>query len=824
MLAGEYRGEAVMSHMVDRARRCAAGCSMALLGVAALAPAVAQATSQLGAFAPQMGSASSHAAKLGAGDGRVTNAAQPAISTQASANIALGQGTLTDFAIVSGLVNPVTGPGAGTVTFLLYGPDDASCATPIETYAGVALALSGSQGTALSPAFTPIAPGSYSWRAFYSGDVNNLGVAGACNAPNESTSVGFAQPTITTQASPSVALGGGVLSDVATVNGLVNPVMSAAAGKVTFRVYGPNDATCAAPAMTFSDVGIVLDDAHTHGTATSPSFTPAFVGTYRWRAFYSGDTRNAAVAGPCNAPDESTVVTVPQSSIETIASPGVVLGAGSLTDRATVSGLVGANAGTVEFRVYGPDDASCATLVESFSGVALTMDASQTTGAATSAAYTPRAAGTYRWRAFYSGDASNLPASGPCNAPNESATVTAPQSPPPPPPSPSRGTPAISTLASPGIVLGGSISDTATVTGRIAPVAGSTVEFRLFGPDDATCASAPAFTSKVALSSDGTATSASFAPGRAGTYRWRAFYSGDANNDAVSGRCDAPGERVVVSPPDGPQITSAELTASPRVGAPARLVVTASDDMRPIAGMRVRLDEPLGALAVSGCAAPTLALPRPVVSQQILYTFRRAGRHVIEVTVFSGECSGKQFRTTTTFEVTVEPRAVSRAVVRAAVPPAATAAGCADRLLTATKANRARVAAAVLCLVNVERRKRGRKRLVRAPRLTLAAQRHSTDIFGRVYFAHAHALRGPSLVTRLRRAGFRGPTYAENIGYAADGTATRIVQAWMNSPPLRANILHLRLSYAGVGVALGIPTAPPRPGATFTMDLGGTLR
>ena len=43
-----------------------------------------------------------------------------------------------------------------------------------------------------------------------------------------------------------------------------------------------------------------------------------------------------------------------------------------------------------------------------------------------------------------------------------------------------------------------------------------------------------------------TVPSAAFTPTQAGTYRWRAFYSGDANNAAVSGGCGDTGENDTV--------------------------------------------------------------------------------------------------------------------------------------------------------------------------------------------------------------------------------------------------------------------------------------
>jgi uncharacterized protein YkwD len=134
------------------------------------------------------------------------------------------------------------------------------------------------------------------------------------------------------------------------------------------------------------------------------------------------------------------------------------------------------------------------------------------------------------------------------------------------------------------------------------------------------------------------------------------------------------------------------------------------------------------------------------------------------------------------------------------------------------------VAAAVLCLVNVERAKLGRRQLVRSPLLQRAAGAHTSDMIGRRFFEHEHVPGGPKFVSRLRRVGYRGPTYAENIGYGSDYNATLMVAAWMNSPSHRANILHARLRFAGVGVTSALPVAPQRPGATYTMDFGATLR
>ncbi len=109
--------------------------------------------------------------------------------------------------------------------------------------------------------------------------------------------------------------------------------------------------------------------------------------------------------------------------------------------------------------------------------------------------------------------------------------------------------PTIATTASPGITLGaGQLSDTATLSGRVTPVAGSTVSFTLYGPDDATCAGTPAFTSTVPYPvTGGPVSSASFTPTQAGTYRWRAAYSGDENNAPAAGACNDPNANVTVT-------------------------------------------------------------------------------------------------------------------------------------------------------------------------------------------------------------------------------------------------------------------------------------
>jgi hypothetical protein len=127
--------------------------------------------------------------------------------------------------------------------------------------------------------------------------------------------------------------------------------------------------------------------------------------------------------------NEATISRASSASVATTASPSIELGAGSLTDSATVSGLTSPQTGaSVVFKLYGPDDATCAgtPVLTSTKPVGI----SGSTATATSDAFTPTATGTYRWVASYSGDANNEGKAGACNDANESTTVSAAAPPP----------------------------------------------------------------------------------------------------------------------------------------------------------------------------------------------------------------------------------------------------------------------------------------------------------------------------------------------------------------------------------------------------------
>ena len=132
-----------------------------------------------------------------------------------------------------------------------------------------------------------------------------------------------------------------------------------------------------------------------------------------------------------------------------------------------------------------------------------------------------------------------------------------------------RAQPAIATQASASVEVGGQLTDTAVVSGRVNPVNGATVDFRLYGPDDASCAGTPIFQSLARpVDGAGRAVSDPYVPAAPGTYRWIAAYSGDANNEPVTGRCNDANENVIVTPP------TTNTSGGPPTARPPRITVS----------------------------------------------------------------------------------------------------------------------------------------------------------------------------------------------------------------------------------------------------------
>ena len=403
----------------------------------------------------------------------------------------------------------------GTITFSLYGPDDADCSGDAIFTSSVPVDGNGSYNSA---EFAVHQAGTYRWVVTYSGDPNNKQARPTeCGIDSETVVISPAQPTISTVASGSVDLGNPI-SDTATLTGGAHPT-----GTITFHVYGPRELTCTGRPLQSSTASVTGN-----GTYRSQPFTPVLAGTYRWFATYSGDDNNAA-AGPtaCRDPAEAAVVAHPvaRPDIRSTASASAPAGA-QIHDTAHLSGG-DTPAGTITFSVYGPDDATCSAPPAGMSTMTVSGN-----GDYTSRPFTPTAAGTYRWIVEYSGDDRNLPA-GPtdCADADESVVV-------------SQAAPALRTLALGLAPIGGQVRDRALLSGGSQPRGVVTVQW--YGPNDPACSAPPVFTTRQTVLGKGFYQSSKFTPGDAGTYLWVARYSGDPNNEPAATSCGDAAERALV--------------------------------------------------------------------------------------------------------------------------------------------------------------------------------------------------------------------------------------------------------------------------------------
>ena len=251
----------------------------------------------------------------------------------------------------------------------------------------------------------------------------------------------------------------------------------------------------------------------------------------------------------------STTVTTPQTGAGgSIPAGGLSIGSGvvSVRDSAVVSltGGTSTPAGSVAFSLCKVDSPGLCTTGGTSVGSTNLSGAAYPATVVSPTAYVT-SAGRYCWRAVFTGDSANgIPGSSDSRA-SECFTVNP-------------VTPSLATTASASVILGGAVSDSATIgglatqpanpvinlTGTGGAAAGGTITFTLFGPDNCTTV---AYTSAaVTVSGNGSygTPAPQFIPGTAGTYHWVASYSGNLpNNNATSHNtaCNDTAEDVVVT-------------------------------------------------------------------------------------------------------------------------------------------------------------------------------------------------------------------------------------------------------------------------------------
>jgi uncharacterized membrane protein YebE (DUF533 family) len=207
--------------------------------------------------------------------------------------------TVTDAATLSG---SDAGVATGTVTYTVY--SNSACTTAVST--GMPETITPAGTLPVSAQVTLTTPGTYYWKASYSGDLNNAAFTSPCGPSGEVETVTPAPLATTLTASLLSAPENGtsviVLAGTSVRNSahLAGVDAAKATGTVTYRVY--SNATCTALVATAGTVtvtgGVVPSSAAE--TLTTP-------GTYYWTAAYSGDSGNKPSASACQA--ETEIVT-----------------------------------------------------------------------------------------------------------------------------------------------------------------------------------------------------------------------------------------------------------------------------------------------------------------------------------------------------------------------------------------------------------------------------------------------------------------------------------------------------------------------------------
>jgi hypothetical protein len=179
-------------------------------------------------------------------------------------------------------------------------------------------------------------------------------------------------------------------------------------------------------------------------------------------------------------------------------------------------------------------------------------------------------------------------------------------------------TPALTTVASQSVPIGGVVTDTAVLVG--APGATGTITFNLYDPSDTKCTGAPVYTQTKAIGLP--TTTDPFTPQKAGTYNWIATYNGDASNPKVSGACGDLGEAVAVTKAT-PTITT---KASPVVGGRMNDSATLAGAFKPSGTVTFRLFGP----GDTNCAAApvfTSTVPETTPTISGIFTPTTAGTY-----------------------------------------------------------------------------------------------------------------------------------------------------------------------------------------------------
>lgn len=141
------------------------------------------------------------------------------------------------------------------------------------------------------------------------------------------------------------------------------------------------------------------------------------------------------------------------------------------------------------------------------------------------------------------------------------------------------------------------------------------------------------------------------------------------------------------------------------------------------------------------------------------------------------------------------------------------------------EASRVQASAALVCVVNRERARRGRAPLGESGLLGSAAAGHSADMVARKFFSHTGS-NGSSLRQRVARTGYTRGRSAAYVGealawaFGSYAAPAQIVSSFLASAEHRRTLLDRRFRDVGIGLVLGSPERGLPGGATATLTFG----
>ena len=355
---------------------------------------------------------------------------------------------------------------------------------------------------------------------------------GAVTLNNTTIARSICQAAVTTTLSSNPISAGGTIHDSTTLVGVTND----AGGTVTYEYYSDN--TCTGSSTSVGSVavtnGVVPD-------SSSVNFPAA--GTFYWQASYSGDTNNYGATSACIS--ETLLVNSGSKTnpdLATVLSSSSITVGSSMHDTASFSSgfTTGASVsnGSVIYTYY--TDSAC-TLGAVAAG---TVTVPSTTGIVPdSNSVGFLTAGTYYWRAVFTGDDNN---NGAISACNEVLTVN-------------KVSPTITMTLSPTSgPEGTAVHASAALSGATGNAIGS-VTYSVY--TNSTHTGTPVATNIKTVTGGVIPNSDSITFPTAGTYYWEAVYSGDVNNNGASSVSS--GELTITS-------TGSSSTVLPQTGfAPA---------------------------------------------------------------------------------------------------------------------------------------------------------------------------------------------------------------------------------------------------------------